>query len=56
MTPMEAWSIIQGNLLNHYIARRALHPNGNGFTEAEIEAETICFLALKEMQERNEQK
>ncbi len=53
MTPLEAWHIISANLNDHYKARRALYPTRKGYTEAEIEAEVICFQALKEMQERS---
>jgi hypothetical protein len=56
MTPMEAWGIISANLNDRYKTRRAMYKTSNGFTEAEIEAEVICFQALKEMQERSEQK
>ena len=50
MTPMEAWSVIHGNLLNLYLKNR-----GNcfkGYTEADTEAETIAFRALREMEKR----
>lgn len=56
MTPIEAWGIISANLANHYKVRRAMYPNDKGYTDAEVEAEVICFQALKEMQERSEQK
>jgi hypothetical protein len=56
MTPLEAWNIISANLNDHYKARRAMYPTSKGYTEAEIEAEAMCFRALKEMQERSEQK
>lgn len=52
MTPLEAWHIISANLNDHYKARRAMHPTSKGYTEAEIEAEVICFKALQEMDER----
>ena len=54
MTPMEAWGIISANLANHYKMRRATNPKDKGYTDAEIEAEIMCFQALKEMQERGE--
>lgn len=56
MTPMEAWHIISANLNDHYKARRAMYPTSKCYTDAEIEAEVMCFQALKEMQERSEQK
>ena len=52
MTPLEAWGIISANLKNHYAFRRAMYPNDKGYTEAEIEAEVICFRALQEMEKR----
>lgn len=54
MTPMEAWRIILANLANLYKMRRAMNPKDKGYTEAETQAEVICFQALKEMQERSE--
>ena len=56
MTPLEAWRIISANLTNLYKMRRAMNPKDKGYTEAETQAEVICFQALKEMQERGEQK
>lgn len=50
MTPMEAWRIISANLVDLYKRRRDEH--FNGFVDADIEAEVICFRALKEMEER----
>lgn len=53
MTPMEAWSIISGNLAHLYKIRRA-DSNGRfkGYDEADTEAEVMCYMALKEMEER----
>lgn len=56
MTPMEAWHIISANLLNLYKMRRALNNNEKGYTQTEIDAEVICFEALKEMEEREKEK
>ena len=53
MTPLEAWHIIFANLNSLYKMRRSIHPNDKGYTDAEVEAEVICFRALKEMQERS---
>lgn len=50
MTPMEAWRIISANLENLYKRRR--DNKFNGYTDAEVEAEVICFQALKLMEER----
>lgn len=43
MTPMEAWGIVSSNL-NRYA-------NEKGYTKADIEAEVICFYALKKLEE-----
>lgn len=50
MTPMKAWSIIYANLMDLYKRRRDEH--FKGYLDADIEAEVICFMALKEMEER----
>ena len=52
MTPMEAWHIISANLMQLYKMRRAEYPNFKGYTDAEVEAEVICFKALEEMQKK----
>lgn len=48
MTPMEAWRIISANLTDLYKMRRAMRPNSKGYTDADIEAEIECFMALRE--------
>ena len=50
MTPMQAWHIISANLMELYKLKRT--ENFKGFTDADIQAEVICFRALKEMEER----
>lgn len=51
MTPMEAWHIISANLTNYYRMRRG--PGfEKGYVPADNEAEVICFMALKQMEER----
>jgi len=53
MTPMEAWHIISANMANYYRRRRG--PGfEKGYTLADTEAEVICFMALKQMEERME--
>lgn len=47
MTPMEAWRIISANLWELYKRRRADNPNYKGYTDADVEAEVIAFMALK---------
>lgn len=48
MTPMEAWHIIARDLHELYDKRNA---EGNKpYTDDEIEAEVLCFVALREME------
>lgn len=51
MTPMEAWHIISANLANYYRMRRGTGFE-KGYTPADTEAEVVCLLALKHMEER----
>lgn len=55
MTPMEAWGIISANLMELYKLKRT--DTFKGYTEADIEAEVICFTALRlcERGEENDQ-
>lgn len=55
MTPMEAWSIISANLM-HLVRIRRCEGDPKGYVDAEAEAEVICFQALKQMQNRYDQK
>ena len=55
MTPMEAWRIISADLTDLYKMRRALNNSDKGYTDAEVEAEIECFMALKEKEERSKQ-
>ena len=50
MTPLEAWSVISGNLAQLYKMLKT--PCFNGYVPADTEAEVIAFKALQEMQER----
>ncbi len=54
MTPMEAWGIISSNMMELYKCKKT--DTFKGYTEADLEAEVICFKALREMYERNEGK
>lgn len=51
MTPMQAWHIISANLAELYKRKRT--KNFKGYTDDDVQAEVICFKALKEMEERN---
>ena len=57
MTPLQAWSIISGNLSHLYKMPKA-NSSGSfkGYTDEDLEAEVMCYKALKEMQERQEKK
>ena len=55
MTPMEAWHIISANMMQLYKIRRANNPNFKGYTDAELEAEVICFKALGLMEQQEKQ-
>lgn len=50
MTPREAWGIISRALIELYDRRAAegLEP----YKDKEMQAEVVCFMALKEMEER----
>lgn len=52
MTSMEAWWIISSNLMELYKCKRT--ETFKGYTAADLEAEVLCFKALREMYERNE--
>jgi hypothetical protein len=54
MTPMEAWGIISSNLMELYKCKRT--ETFKGYTDADLEAEVLCFKALREMYERSEGK
>ena len=53
MTPMEAWGIISANLMGLYKLKRTEYYRG--YTEADTEAEVICFKALQKMEEREKE-
>lgn len=54
MTPLEAWHIISANLATLYKIRK--DDKFKGYTDAEIDAEIICFKALQEMNQRSDNK
>ena len=51
MTPMQAWKIVSGSLMQLYRLKDEL--GMQPYTQEEIKAETICFMALKQMEERD---
>lgn len=54
MTPMDAWYIISANLADLYKKRKT--NCFKGCVDADVQAEVICFQALKEMEEKNDGK
>ncbi len=50
MTPLEAWRIISADLAQLYKMRKAISDTEKGYTSAEVEAEVICFEALRRME------
>ena len=55
MKPLEAWRVISANLTDLYKMRRALNNTDKGYTDTDVEAEIVCFMALKEAEERSKQ-
>lgn len=51
MKPLEAWRIISGCMNELANIRRSLYPQGKGYSQEEIEAQAICFEALRKMEE-----
>ena len=49
MTPMEAWGIVSANLMELYKKRNEM--NIKPFTDEDIHAEAICFMALRDFEE-----
>ena len=54
MKPLEAWKIISGCINELSNMRKSLYPQGKGYSQEEIEAQAICFEALRRMQEGKE--
>lgn len=50
MTPMEAWRVVSANLMELYKRRNAM--GFKPYVDTEIQAEVICYMALKDMEER----
>lgn len=46
MTPMEAWRVISENMLELYKRRKT--SCYKGYTDADVEAEVVCFNALRQ--------
>lgn len=50
LTPIEAWHIISGCMNELANIRAAIC--GQGFSQEEVQAEVICFEALRRMEEK----
>lgn len=53
MKPLEAWHIISSCMNELANMRKVLYPNGKGYSQEEIQAEVICFEALRKMEEES---
>lgn len=57
MTPLKAWSVISKNLTELYGIRAiARDTQFKGYSADEIEAEVICYEALRRMEEQEKSK
>lgn len=54
MKPLEAWRIVSGCMNELVNIRQSLYTKGKGYSQEEIEAQVICFEALRRMQEGKE--
>lgn len=52
MTPMEAWGIVSANLMELYKRRNDM--NIKPYTDEDIQAEVICFMALRDFEKGRE--
>lgn len=51
MKPLEAWRIISECMNELVNIRQALCPQGKGYSMEEVEAEVMCFEALRKLEE-----
>ena len=51
MKPLEAWRIIIGCMNELVNIRKSLYPQGKGYSQEEVEAEVMCFEALRKLEE-----
>ena len=54
MKPLEVWRIISSNMNELANMRNALYPQGKGYSQGEVQAEVMCYEALRRMEEENE--
>lgn len=55
MKPLEAWYIISSCMNELANIRQALYPQSKGYSQEEVQAEVICFEALRKLQEESEE-
>ncbi len=51
MKPLEAWRIISGCMNELANIRQSVYPQGKGYSQEEIEAQVMCFEALRKEEE-----
>lgn len=51
MKPLEAWRIISGCMNELSSIRKSMYPQGKGYSQQEVEAQVICFEALRKLEE-----
>lgn len=51
MKPLEAYRIIIGCMNELCNIRQSLYPKGKGYSQEEVEAQVMCFEALRRLQE-----
>lgn len=52
MKPMDAWKIVSENLHDLYQMRHAMNPRWKGYTDREMDAETMVFHALQQLEKQ----
>lgn len=52
MKPLEAWHIISGCMNELANMRKALYPQGKGYSDEEVTAQVMCFEALRKLEEK----
>jgi len=50
MKPLEAWRIISGCMNELVNLRKAIYPQGKGYSDEEVTAQVMAFEALRKME------
>ena len=53
MKPLEAWRIISGCMVELVNIRQSLYTKGKGYSQEEVEAQVMCFDALRKLEEES---